>query len=78
MLETRWPGETSTPFAFSRALIEFVAWRGEDEPEEGADEATAGAALDLALKANPYVGIFLANMSVFVRELDPAKSAEAV
>jgi hypothetical protein len=102
-----------TPLAFSRALVDFVAWRDESKGEESGDggdddeeaapslvpagdkeaakddeeeeeeeeksepELAASRSLDSALQANPYVGVFLANLAVFVREIDPAVAAEA-
>jgi len=84
----------ATPLLFSRALCDFVAWRGapgEDAPPEdrtdstGANEGSetspleeaANLSFDRALEANVYVGVLLANLSIFLREIDPAVAAEA-
>jgi hypothetical protein len=89
----------ATPLLFSRALCDFVAWRGapgnDAPPENGAAaddsddvktkeaaeatplEQAANASLDAALAANVYVGVLLANLAIFVREIDPAIAAEA-
>lgn len=48
-------------FAWSMALVELVAWKGE---EEGASEEVCKAAVQEALKTNVYIGIFLSNLDV--------------
>ena len=86
-------GRAATPLLFSRALCDFVAWRGapgedappEDSPENTGDkeddmsplEQAANLSFDRALEANVYVGVMLANLSIFLREIDPAIAAEA-
>ena len=49
----RWSDELGSVFAYSRALIEFIAWRGQEEPEDGATEERANAELKTALDQNP-------------------------
>ena len=58
-------------FAWSLALVELVAWKGE---EEGASEAVCIAAVEAALRTNVYVGIFLSNLDCYTREIDPTHS----
>uniref|UniRef100_A0A7S2GFG9 Uncharacterized protein n=1 Tax=Octactis speculum TaxID=3111310 RepID=A0A7S2GFG9_9STRA len=58
--------------AWSQALIEFVAWSGgEEKTREVADSA-----LDCALETNVYIGVFIANASIFVEEIDSAEAAD--
>ena len=77
-------GRRATPLLFSRALADFVDWRGSDDEKKkeesdasAALRAKAEASLDRALAANPYVGVMLANLAIFVREIDPDVAAEA-
>lgn len=73
-------GHAKTPILFSQALIAFVNWKGGNEPIGGDDstcESVANAALDKAFSANPYVGVFLSYLPIFVEEIDPSSAAEA-
>jgi hypothetical protein len=47
-------GQKKAVFAWSRALIEFVAWKGE---EEGASEIVCTEHVRRALEANVYIGV---------------------
>ena len=55
-------------FAWSIALVEFVAWKGD---EEGASEQLCSDKVRQALAANVYIGIFLADLDCYTREIDP-------
>ena len=48
-------------FAWSLALVELVAWKGE---EKGASEEVCRVAVQEAIKTNAYIGIFLSNLDV--------------
>eukprot|EP00961_Rhodomonas_salina_P063988 860022-Rhodomonas_salina.2 len=63
-----WSVEKGTAFAWSRALVELVAWKG---GEEGATRDLVVKAIDEALVQNQYVGVFLSFLDTFTREIDP-------
>lgn len=64
-------GKRKAVFAWSLALIELVAWKGE---EEGSSEQVCIAAVEAALKTNVYIGIFLSNLDCYTREIDPTQA----
>ncbi|KAK3268768.1 hypothetical protein CYMTET_22745 [Cymbomonas tetramitiformis] len=62
-------GDTSALAAYSRALIEYIAWALLEE--EDASEESACAARDAAVELNPYAGAMLAASGSFMRAIDP-------
>jgi len=63
--------KTKAVYAWSMALVELVAWKGE---EEGASEEVCIAAVEVALATNQYIGIFLSNLDCYTREIDPSNA----
>ena len=64
------PETTNLPSVMRRTVLMSRVFR-----QEG--DTALQQALDEALAANPYTGVFLSNLAVFIREIDPELAAEA-